>query len=404
MISRRSSGFSAELSSTLSQEMGLPPSTSRTTPLDGRTTTQKSAMLLQLLRQDARKCRNKKAQTFYSIRAVARQFNVPATTVSRIYAQLRSEGLLTAVWGSKTFVTPAQIDNQIRVRAIVALPACLTTFCAVREYRDFFLEIRDALWNFGFATRLLFYRNNDAELPNFAGYLLKYKPDILIWFQPSQKLKGTVARLLDRGVRVITVSDCAADSRGHHYCIDRQSAIGDALRAWRQDGVRTVTVVQDARCASGNTIALIEKSLRDAGMPHVFVKPESWHLEEPFPSTAQRADLGIIFPSSELAIALAPFAKLSGRSRIILMDGPIDVPGSLGIKTLTDVIEVDIRLIAKRIARDLIRSAPFRKTNPVTFHAKWVPRANNPVIAPFGLTTARRSSTPNRRVADCAMK
>src|SRR5690242_14348452 len=60
----------------------------------------KSDLILRVLRQKARGSRNKKLHAFYSIRAVATHFGVPATTVSRIYTQLKAEGLLTTVWGS----------------------------------------------------------------------------------------------------------------------------------------------------------------------------------------------------------------------------------------------------------------------------------------------------------------
>lgn len=306
---------------------------------------------------------------------------MPATTVSRIYAQLRSEGLLTTVWGSKTFVTPARIDNQLRVRGVVALPACLASFCTLHEYRDFFSQIRDYLWNFGFATRLLFYKRVDAESPEFASYLLKHKPDVVICFLFNAKLKGTIARLVDHGVRVITVTDSSGEYRGDYYCIDRQRAIEDALRGWRQDGIRSVTVLQDPGRAPTNMIALVEKCLRDVAMPYAITNAESWQFTKLPPLAAQRAERGIIFPSSDLAIAfagydLSGFAKLSGQSRIMMTNGSIDVPGSNGAKPLTDVIEVDVRSIARRVAKDLIHSTRSRRAEPLTFRAKWVPGSN----------------------------
>jgi hypothetical protein len=101
---------------------------SSTIPPGGRGVSQKSALLLRLLRHKARATRNKKPKEFYSIREVASHFGVPLTTVSRIYAQLRSEGLLTTVWGSKTFINPTRIDSELRIRGVVALPASLRSF------------------------------------------------------------------------------------------------------------------------------------------------------------------------------------------------------------------------------------------------------------------------------------
>ncbi len=380
-FSNRSGDYSAELSSGSGPELSLPDLTSPRTTLPNRNAAmRKSVLILRLLRRKARASRNKKAQPFYSIRAVASHFGVPATTVSRIYNQLRREGLLTSVWGSKTFVEPAKIDNQLRVRGIVALPASLTCFCTLRQYRNFLSEMRDTLWKCGFATRLLFYEGNDAQLPSFAELLLGYRPDIVIWFLPSAKMKGTVARLLDRGIRIITVADCPGDCRAHHYCVDRERAIKNALLSWQQNGVHSVTVLQDAHCDSISVVALVEKCLRDTSMSHALAIAESWQLQGTLPTYGQRANQGFIFSSSDLAVALATrdparFAKLLERSRLLLMDGPIDLPVSWAIKPSIDVVEIDLRAVVKRIASDLIHSPRSRSAEPVTFQAKWVPGA-----------------------------
>ena len=409
-FSNRSGDYSAELSSESVSQLSLPDLTSPRTTLSHRhAATQKSVLILRLLRRKARESRNKKPQPFYSIRATASHFGVPATTVSRIYTQLRSEGLLTTVWGSKTFVTPAHIDNQLRVRGVVALPAALTSFCTLREYRNFFFQMRDALWKFAFATRLLFYEGNNARSPSFAEVLLNYKPDIVIWFLPIAKLTGTVARLLDRGIRVITVGDCPADSREYPYCIDRRRAIKDALFGWQQDGIRSVIVLRDSRCGSASSVALLEKCLRDAAMPHAFANAESSEMQDALPGYAQRVNRGIVFPSSELAVAVAArdparFAKLSEQSRVLLMDGSIDVPGLHAIERSSDVIQVDIQSIAKRIVSDLIQSSS-RRPEPTTFPAKWIPRAiENRVATPFALKRARCSSPSSQRIDHCRVK
>jgi len=238
--------------------------------------------------------------------------------------------------------------------------------------------MRDALWKSGFATRLLFYEGNDAQSPSFAGLLLNYKPDIVIWFQPIPTSKGIVARLLDRGIRVITVGDCSASGREYHYCIDRERAIKGGLFGWRQDGVRSVIVLRDPRCGSASSVALIEKVLRETATPYTFANAESWQLQHALPPYPQAAKGGFIFPWSELAARLAArdpvrFANLAERSRILLMDGPIDLPGSDAIKPLTDVLHVDLHSVTKRIASDLIQSTRSRNGEPVTFEAKWIP-------------------------------
>ena len=341
---------------------------------------ERSALILRLLRQKAQRSRNKKLQPFFSIRAVASHFAVPPTTVSRIYSQLKDEGLLASVWGSKTFVEPVQIDNQLRVRAVVALPASLTSFCTVREYRTFFLEMRDALWKLGFATRLLFYEGRDAEEPTFAELLLNYKVDIVIWFLPTPRMKGTAARLVDRGIRAITVTDFPASSAEHPYYISRERALKDGLFSWQRDGITSITVLQSPHGESSTTVATIEKCLREAALPYTVVNAESWQFHTSLPTRSQRKNRAIVFPSSEVAVRLGSrdpgqFAELLEQSHVMMVNGLIDLPGWPPVNASIDVIEVDWEIVAKRIASDLAKSTRSSIEAPIVFQAKWVREA-----------------------------
>src|SRR6266403_673156 len=337
---------------------------------------ERSALILRLLRQKARRSRNRKPQPFFSIRAVASHFAVPPTTVSRIYSRLKDEGLLASVWGSKTFVEPVQIDNQLRGRAVVALPASLTSFCTVREYRTFFLEMRDALWKLGFATRLLFYEGCDAEEPTFAELLLNYKVDIVIWFLPTPRMKGTAARLVDRGIRAITVTDFPASFAEHSYYISRERALKDGLLVWQKDGITSVTMLRNPCVEVANTFVTVEKCLCDAAMPHAVVNIESWQSLDTLRTRSQRKNRAIIFPSSELAVRLVSrdpgrFAELLERSRVLMVNGLIDLPVWYPVNTSIDVIEVDWEIVAKRIASDLAKSTRSPIDAPIVFQAKW---------------------------------
>src|SRR6266508_4709202 len=86
------------------------------------TAKQKIALVLRLLRQAAMEHRGSKGRPFYSIRTVAANFSLPPTTVTRLYGQLKTEGVLGSIWGSKTIIEPNEIDKDIRLKAIVGLP------------------------------------------------------------------------------------------------------------------------------------------------------------------------------------------------------------------------------------------------------------------------------------------
>jgi hypothetical protein len=186
-------------------------------------TEEKTELILQLLRETAQKSRNRKTQPFYSIRAVANHFAVSATTVSRIYTRLKDEGLIASAWGSRTFLEAIQIDKQLPFRAVVALPASIQSFCTLPGYRTFFSNIHDVLWLLGFAARLVFYDGGDEEESTFADLLLSYKVDVVIWFLPNPKSNNTRARLVDLGIRVITVVDSLKSCSEPSYYVSRQS-------------------------------------------------------------------------------------------------------------------------------------------------------------------------------------
>jgi DNA-binding transcriptional MocR family regulator len=79
--------------------------------------------ILSLLRDAAKQNRRKQPQPFYSVREVAGHFDISVATAERIFRKMRSEGLLRIIWGSKTLIESAQLDRQLRIRGVIALPA-----------------------------------------------------------------------------------------------------------------------------------------------------------------------------------------------------------------------------------------------------------------------------------------
>ena len=355
----------------------LPALEAITRPTDAKE--QKSALILRLLRRRAQENRTKNRQPFYSIRAVANHFAVPVTTVSRIYGRLKDEGLLAAVWGSKTFLESTQIDKQSRIRAVVALPASLSSFCSVRNYRAFFLSMRDVLWRLGFATRLLFYEGHDAEQPSFAELLLSYKIDVVIWYMANTKCNDTAGSLIDHGIRLITIGDCLPSRGKHWYYPSRQRAVTKGLIAWQKAGIASVTVVRAASCKPVAKLPMIEACLREADMRYTFANIRSGFRRNELHALSQRKDSAFIFPSSELVVQFgsrdpAAFEQLINHSRVMLVEGRVDFPAFDTIDGVVDLIEIDWQLAAGQISRDLLNLGRSPSNGPITFEAQWHPQ------------------------------
>ena len=71
-----------------------------------RLANEKISVVLGLLRRTAAEHRESTGRPFYSIRTVARHFNLPSTTVIRLYDQLKVEGVLGSVWGANEKYIP----------------------------------------------------------------------------------------------------------------------------------------------------------------------------------------------------------------------------------------------------------------------------------------------------------
>src|SRR6266487_96185 len=337
---------------------------------------ERTAAILSLLRHAARQSRRKQPQPFYSVREVAGHFDVSVATAERIFRKMRSEGLLRIIWGSKTLIESTQLDRQLRIRGVVALPASLSSFRMVRDYRAFFLEMREVLWKLGFATRLIFHEGHEAEEPVFAELLLNYKVDVVIWFQPSPKIKETAARLIDCGIQMVTVADSCANCGEHCYRVDRQTALKQVVATWKESGISSVTVVRDAHAKATGRIAMVEECLRAMTMPYTFVTIGSKATQGCWRALSPATNRAVLFPSSKVPVRLAnqcpaQFAKLCKECRVLLMEGLIDSPPGETLERAVDVIEVYWHAVANRIGSDLVRRSS--RDKPAIFEAKWLP-------------------------------
>src|ERR1700736_3289296 len=156
-----------------------------------RGTRHKTDALLKILRSLAIRNQREQPRVFYSLREVAKQFRVPVSTVAKIYRDMEQEGLLSRVRGSKTILNGLRYNRRLSVRAFVGLPALLSNFITIQDYRTFFICIRRELWLRGFATTMVFFRHVEAADGRLSDQLKSLEVDTVIWLQPGRRAKET---------------------------------------------------------------------------------------------------------------------------------------------------------------------------------------------------------------------
>src|SRR5690349_1300747 len=114
-----------------------PPSGLPTLPrrLNAKNKGETALTLHELLRRIALENQQAEPQTFYSLREVAKNFALPLSQVSRVFARLEKEGLLGRVRGSRTVLHSRKYNRNLRVRGIVGLPVNIFRFLALTDYR-----------------------------------------------------------------------------------------------------------------------------------------------------------------------------------------------------------------------------------------------------------------------------
>jgi DNA-binding transcriptional regulator YhcF (GntR family) len=187
-----------------------------------------SAAILKFLRHVAFKNRSKCLQPFYSIRAVAEHFQVPAATVSRIYRQLCQEKLLRTVWGSKTLLEPKSSKNG--ECKSVGIPVNISRFAASSDYRGAVLRLQLEVWNHGVIDHILFFDQQSDEVLYLCSRPHHPSIDAIVWLLPELSYKQTLLRLRDAGVRAFCLSDQIFPGVPHYYRILDRSTIRTVVR------------------------------------------------------------------------------------------------------------------------------------------------------------------------------
>jgi len=355
----------------ISRDLGPLP---RSAPL--RSAHRRTDSLLQILRSLAIKNQREQPRVFYSLREVAKQFRVPVSSVAKIYRDLEHEGLLSRVRGSKTLLQGRRYDRRLSIRGLIGLPALMSNFITIPDYRSFFICLRRELWFRGFATTMVFFRPTEAADGRLSDQLKNHDVDTVIWLHPGRTAKETLLRLSDLGIRVILLSQIGTPSMPSRYYIWKERAIETLLRDWKdRRAVGKVTVVDSKDYRSPVTeevLRVILQNLRIEATIRTFQGEES---------SAFLRDLcgintdGIIFPAAGLAARFAfrspdSLIELMRAQRIALIDGPIDIPFANIPDAPIDLVTVNWQPIVESIVNDLITRKSFEHNRHTTFEAE----------------------------------
>jgi len=335
----------------------------------------KTERLTELLRTAALRSQRDQPRAFYSFRDVADRFRVPLSTVSRAYKQLEQEGLLSLVRGSKTVLQGLHFDRQLSVRAFVGLPASLSLFVTIQDYRSFFIKIRRELRLRGFATAMAFFEKEEAKSAALTKRLKAYEVDTVLWFQPPKEARETALRLADLGIRLLGVAHDQFPVIPCRYELRREKAIRELLMDWKARSAAsevTLALWKDHRSTALEEI--VTGLLAELGIKSSAVTFHGQRNETFLRALQKSRSAGIMFTSPGLASRFCfrrpgAVAELLRHKWVAFLNGPVSMPFAKVPDARVDLIAVDWQLIAEKIVTDLISQDAFIRSGSTIFEA-----------------------------------
>jgi hypothetical protein len=289
---------------------------------------------------------------------------------------MEEEGLLSRVRGSKTVLNSLRNNRQLSVRGFVGLPALMSHFIAIQDYRTFLICMRRELWSRGFATTMFFFRHNEAVDGTLSEQLKSYEVDSVIWLQPGRSARETLLRLSDMGIRVISISQVGTPSIPSRYHVWKERAIETLLKDWKsRNSVRKITVVDSKDYRSVVTEEVLRVTLQNLEIEAVIRTFESEDTSVFLRDLCRIKTDGIIFPASGLASMFAfrspdQLGDLLRAQRVAFVDGPIDMPFTKIPDVPVDLVTVNWPIVAESIVNDLITREAFDRNRYTTFEAE----------------------------------
>ncbi|MFL6417362.1 MAG: hypothetical protein ACJ74Y_17040 [Bryobacteraceae bacterium] len=296
---------------------------------------------------------------------------MPATTVARLYDQLKKEGVIGSIWGSKTVIEPRRLDNELSLRGTIALPIPIRAFSASTTYRAFVRAMQATLWNERFGCQIVFYDETCFEGAAVTDALLDTTADIVVWLAPSSRMTTYFARLRDRGLKVITISEQMPINGEPGYYLNWRSALLEALRAWKRAGVRDAEIVNDGAENSSSLSRVVTACLNEVGIAlragnAIRLADQGDRCGCVFLSTQSVLEFGRVGLSAEAITA----------KHLLFIHGTVDLAYQPQVNRSFEGISFDWQAISRRIVRDLtLQCWSAENEQQAIFNGRWVPGA-----------------------------
>ncbi|CAN5420033.1 hypothetical protein BH20VER3_BH20VER3_06580 [soil metagenome] len=330
--------------------------------------------LLDLLREIALSNQGDAPKTFYTLRAVATNFGLSLSVVSRVFSILAAEGLLGMIRGSRTVLHGRKDDRDLHVRGVVGLPASIFCFVVFADYRAFLTHARRELRRRGFMPADVFFERHEANSGFLAENLIASQADVVIWFSADRTYRETAAALRDADVRLIGVCDGGLPSIPCRYAIRRENALRRILREWRSAGVRSVALVNEPRGRSEADEEIWRSASEDERLETERVLLTGDALKRDLAKLGRKEERGILMAGSAAALTAsrepAAFADLMRRRRVALVEGPVSMPFWRVPQVKVDLVTLDWKTVAARIVDDLVSQAAWETSESLVFHAE----------------------------------
>lgn len=329
--------------------------------------------LLEILRRLALAHQRAEPQLFYPLRDAARELGVSLSAISRTYETLKKERILGAVRASRTVIEGRAASAPISFKGFIGLPASLSCFLTLQDYRSFYFALQRELHRRGFVSNLLFFSDDSKGRDELGCLLEEFGVHVVIWFLPRLSVENAILALKDRGVRFVGIRDGGVNARSCKYEIRRDKALVNVLRKWQMDGHVTHATIVRTRLGSTVDAEMLEHGIERAGLSYDYLEVDHKDDRTVILSLGRTKYQGVILPGNCACLFSLrepeAFGNLLRRCRVVLPDGlPTVLPGAAP-EGPVDLVTVDWPSAAKTIVDDLITKRAFDERGAITFEA-----------------------------------